>query len=648
MKRRRNLTPERLARLERRRETRQRRYASYRVLRPEEERPTHFMTTFRRLFGYVIKFRARFAVVAVACVLATLCNVIGPTGIGNAIDALSAQVNLKINGGQISPRELVPNLVFLLVIYGGMALFAFLQQFNMAGITARVVRRLREEINLKFSHLPLRYFDHHSKGDLISRVTNDIDNISNTLQNNLLAVVESVLMIGGVFVMMWVTNWFLTLVIVLIVPLAAVIALNIMKVSRKLFKKQWDRTGELNGHIEEMYTGHRIVRIFGQEQLAVDEFNDINDELTEVSRRAMFISGIIHPFINLVDNIGYIAVTLIGGYLIVNNGVFAIGDWVLYDMGEAFSIGGILTFVTYSKLFTSPISRLAQIVSQLQSCMASGERVFNLLDEEVEPADGDGDLPAFREALRFEDVSFSYTPDKPLMEHLDITLPAGSLVALVGPTGAGKTTFVNLLMRFYDVTGGRITIDGVDIRDVPRDRLRALYGMVLQDTWLFRGSILDNIRYGRLDATDDEVIAAAKAAHADEFIEELPDKYATELDENGENLSQGQRQLLTIARALLKDPKILILDEATSSVDTRTELLVQQAMSEIMEGRTNFVIAHRLSTIRKADEILFIDNGTIRERGTHDELLAKGGLYADMYHSQFGGKPQNTALSGDY
>ena len=648
MKRRRNLTPERLARLERRRETRQRRYASYRVLRPEEERPTHFMTTFRRLFGYVIKFRARFAVVAVACVLATLCNVIGPTGIGNAIDALSAQVNLKLNGGQISPRELVPNLVFLLVIYGGMALFAFLQQFNMAGITARVVRHLREEINLKFSHLPLRYFDHHSKGDLISRVTNDIDNISNTLQNNLLAVVESVLMIGGVFVMMWVTNWFLTLVIVLIVPLAAVIALNIMKVSRKLFKKQWDRTGELNGHIEEMYTGHRIVRIFGQEQLAVDEFNDINDELTEVSRRAMFISGTIHPFINLVDNIGYIAVTLIGGYLIVNNGVFAIGDWVLYDMGEAFSIGGILTFVTYSKLFTSPISRLAQIVSQLQSCMASGERVFNLLDEEVEPADGDGDLPAFREALRFEDVSFSYTPDKPLMEHLDITLPAGSLVALVGPTGAGKTTFVNLLMRFYDVTGGRITIDGVDIRDVPRDRLRALYGMVLQDTWLFRGSILDNIRYGRLDATDDEVIAAAKAAHADEFIEELPDKYATELDENGENLSQGQRQLLTIARALLKDPKILILDEATSSVDTRTELLVQQAMSEIMKGRTNFVIAHRLSTIRKADEILFIDNGTIRERGTHDELLAKGGLYADMYHSQFGGKPQNTALSGDY
>ena len=648
MKRRRNLTPERQARLERRRETRQRRYASYRVLRPEEERPTNFMTTFRRLFGYVVKFRGRFTIVAVACVLATLCNVIGPTGIGNAIDALTAQVELKLTGGQISPRELVPNLVFLVVIYGGMALFAFVQQFTMAGITARVVRRMREEINFKFSHLPLRYFDHHSKGDLISRVTNDIDNISNTLRNNLLSVVESVLMIVGVFAMMWVTNWFLTLVIVLIVPLAAVIALNIMKVSRKLFKKQWDRTGELNGHIEEMYTGHRIVRIFGQEQLAVDEFNDINDELTEVSRRAMFISGTIHPFINLVDNIGYIAVTLIGGYLIVNKGVFAIGDWVLYDMGKAFSIGGILTFVTYSKLFTSPISRLAQIVSQLQSCMASGERVFNLLDEEVEPADQNGDLPDFSEALRFEDVSFSYTPDKPLMEHLDITLPAGSLVALVGPTGAGKTTFVNLLMRFYDVTGGRITIDGVDIRTVPRDRLRALYGMVLQDTWLFRGSILDNIRYGRLDATDDEVIAAAKAAHADEFIEELPDKYATELDENGENLSQGQRQLLTIARALLKDPKILILDEATSSVDTRTELLVQQAMSEIMEGRTNFVIAHRLSTIRKADEILFIDNGTIRERGTHDELLAKGGLYADMYHSQFGGKPQNASLSGDY
>lgn len=644
----RNLDPQRLERLERRRLTRQRRYSAYRKVRKDEERATSFIVPFRRLMSYVLEHKKGFVLVVVMCVLSTVCNVIGPTYIGDAVDVLNEQVNLKVSGQQISAQTLIPYILILVGVYGGMALFAFIQQYTMAGMSAKIVRRLRENINDKLSHMPLKYFDGNSKGDILSRVINDIDNISNTLQHNLISIIESVIMIVGVFVMMLVTNWFLTLIIVAIVPFAAAIALRIMKISKKLFRKQWDRTGELNGHVEEMYTGHKIVRIFGQEQLAIDEFNDINDELTDISCKAQYVSGSIHPFINLVDNIGYIAVTIVGGYLIVNNGVFAVGGKVLYDMGEAFTIGGILTFITYSKLFTSPISRLAQIVNQLQSCMASAERVFTMLDEDIEPDDENSTSLEFTDALKFEDVSFSYSPDKPLMEHLNITLKAGSLVALVGPTGAGKTTFVNLLMRFYDVTGGKITIDGKDIRDVSRDTLRSLYGMVLQDTWLFKGTVMDNLRYGRLGATDDEVIAAAKAAHADEFISELPEGYNTVLEENGENISQGQRQLITIARALLKDPKILILDEATSSVDTRTELLVQQAMSEIMKGRTNFVIAHRLSTIRKADEILFIDKGTVKERGTHDELLKKGGLYADMYYSQFGGTVSAASLDGDY
>ncbi len=642
------LDEKRLERLERRRATRKLRYSSYREVQKGEEKAESFMPTAKRLAGYIATQKVALIVVVITCAISSLFSVIGPTYIGDALDLLNEQVAIKLNGGLISAEALLPCVKALVIIYGGMAVFSFIQQYVMAGVTARVVRVLREKINEKLSGLPLKYYDRNSKGDILSRIMNDVDNISNTLQHNLISIVSSLITIIGVFVMMVITNWFLTLFIVVLVPFTAAIALKILSVSRKLFKQQWDRTGELNGHVEEIYTGHKIVKIFGQEQLAEDEFNDINDELVEVSSKAQFISGTIGPFINLMDNIGYILVAIIGGYLIVNNGVFSVGGTVIYDMGTAFSIGGILTFITYSKLFTSPMSTLAQIANTIQSCMASAERVFKLLDEESEVEQASGTL-TFENEIKFEKVSFSYSKDKPLMEELDLTVKKGSLVALVGPTGAGKTTFVNLLMRFYDVNDGKITIDGKDIRTVNRDDLRKLYGMVLQETWLFDGTVMDNIRYGRLDATDEEVYNSCRLSGADEFIRLLPEGYNTKITENGENLSGGQKQLITIARAFLKNPSILILDEATSSVDTRTELLVQKGMNEVMKGRTNFVVAHRLSTIRKADEILFIDNGTIRERGTHEQLLEKRGLYYAMYKSGFGGLVETEqALATDY
>ncbi|MBO5857500.1 MAG: ABC transporter ATP-binding protein, partial [Clostridia bacterium] len=403
------LDEKRLERLERRRATRKMRYASYREVRKGEEKAESFRTSAKRLAGYVWEQKAAFIIVVITCIISSVFSVLGPDYIGQALDLLNEQVEIKLNGGLISADSLLPCIKALVLIYGGMAVFSFIQQYVMAGVTAKVVRQLREKINEKLSSLPLRYYDSNSKGDILSRIMNDVDNISNTLQHNLISIVSSVITIVGVFIMMVITNWFLTLFIVLLVPFTATIALKVLSVSRKLFKKQWDRTGELNGHVEEIYTGHKIVKIFGQEQLAEDEFNDINDELVEVSSKAQFISGTIGPFINLMDNIGYILVAIIGGYLIVNNGVFSVGGTVIYDMGTAFSIGGILTFITYSKLFTSPMSTLAQIANTIQSCMASAERVFKLFDEKSEVDAPTSEQLTFNDSIKFENVSFSYS-----------------------------------------------------------------------------------------------------------------------------------------------------------------------------------------------------------------------------------------------
>ena len=515
-------------------------------------------------------------------------------------------------------------LMIVTAIYVLSSLFAWAQSYIMAGVTQRTVYRLRRRVDEKLGRLPLAYFDRESRGDILSRVTNDIDNISQTLQQSLTQLITSLLTVIGVLIMMLTISPLLAVISLLAVPASIVVTVLIATRSQKQFAAQWERTGTLNGHIEEMHTGHAIVKLFGRQEQAIEEFNRQNEALYQASYKAQFISGMIQPAMTFISNLSYVAIAVIGGVRVASGQM---------------SLGDVQAFIQYSRSFTYPIIQAASIANVLQSAVASAERVFELLDEAEEIPDPVSPAMLAGAAVgrvTFEHVAFRYAADKPLIEDMDLVVEPGQTVAIVGPTGAGKTTLVNLLLRFYDVDRGRITVDGIDTRELTRDNLRRTFGMVLQDTWLFKGTIRENIAYGAEGSeSEDAFQAAVEAAHVDHFVRTLPDGYETVLDDDATSVSAGEKQLLTIARAFLADSPILILDEATSSVDTRTEVLIQRAMSKLMRGRTSFVIAHRLSTIRYADVILVMNQGRILEQGSHDDLLAARGFYHELYASQF-------------
>lgn len=589
------------------------------------EKAKDFKGTLRRLMGYIRPYRMQLFFVLLMAVISTLFNIVSPKIMGKATTKLFEGLVAKmqgIPGAAIDFTYVGQILLILLGFYALSALFSYFQQYIMAGVAQKTVYDLRRDVSDKLNRLPLKYFDGRTHGETLSRVTNDVDNISSTLQQSLTQLITSILTIIGVVVMMLTISPWLTLIAVVTLPLSVVAITSIAKRSQKQFVRQQAELGKLNGHVEEMYTGHKIIKAFGREQTSLEQFDTINDRLYEAGWKAQFISGVIMPIMSFIGNIGYVLVAVVGG-IFVTKGSITIGD--------------VQAFIQYSRQFTMPISQTANIANIIQSTVASAERVFEILDEEEEVPEVSTPT-VLKEAegyVSFESVQFGYDPEHILIQDMNIDVKAGQTVAIVGPTGAGKTTLINLLMRFYELNGGKITVDGKDITKMKRGDLRTIFGMVLQDTWLFNGTIMENIAYGLEGATEADVYRAAKTAHADHFIRTLPDGYQTILNEEASNISQGQKQLLTIARAILADPPIMILDEATSSVDTRTEVFIQKAMSEVMKGRTSFVIAHRLSTIKDADLILVMNHGSVIEKGTHDELLAQNGFYADLYNSQF-------------
>jgi len=531
---------------------------------------------------------------------------------------------MKLNGGKIDFAYIENIILFLIVIYVASSIFAFIQGYIMAGVAQKTVYNLRTDVEDKLSRLPLKFFDGRTHGEILSRITNDLDTVSTTLQQSLTQLITSLITIIGYIVMMLTISPLLTLVVLLTLPLYIITTIVIAKQSQKYFAAQQKNLGMLNGHVEEMYTGHKVVKSFGHEKDSIKEFMEINDKLYDAGWKAQFISGIIMPLMRFISNLGYVVVCVVGGILATGGNI---------------SIGNIQAFIQYSNNFTMPIIQTANIANIIQSTVASAERVFELIDEIEEIPDSKDSvvLDNPRGNVKFEHVDFSYQEDEPLIKDMNMDVKQGHTIAIVGPTGAGKTTLVNLLMRFYEISAGKITVDGVDIRDIKRGPLRNMFGMVLQDTWLYNGTIMENIAYGKEGATEEEIMKAARAAHAHHFIKTLPDGYNTILNEEASNISQGQKQLITIARAILANPPIMILDEATSSVDSRTEVYIQRAMTEMMQNRTSFVIAHRLSTIRDAELILVMNHGSIIEMGTHVELLEKKGFYADLYNSQFAG-----------
>lgn len=594
-----------------------------RFARPAEK-PKDFKGTLKRLLGYIRPYTGKLIVVILMAILSTVFAVGSPKVMGLATTSLMETVRARISGVEISVDRIYITkiLMILMGMYVFSALFAYAQRYLMAGVTQGLVYELRKEVDEKLSKLPLRYYDNNQTGDILSRVTNDMDTISSTLQDTITQSITSLIKIIGMGVMMLIISPFLTLVTLITIPLSGLVIRMISKRSQAYFSAQSSNIGKLNGHIEEMYSGHTVIKAFSREEQSLEEFNRVNEEVFNSSQKAVFMSGMMRPLMGFINNIGYVFIAIFGSRSVITG---------------ALSIGDMQAFIQYSKEWTQPIMQVADIANIIQSTIASAERVFQVLDEEEEIPEKEEtlELGEVRGEVEFKDVSFSYNKDEKLIENMNIRVKPGETVAIVGPTGAGKTTLVNLLMRFYEIDSGSITIDGVDIRDMKRGDLRRTFGMVLQNTWLFKGTIKENIAYGRAGATDEEICNAAKMAQADFFIRTLPDGYETVLDEGASNISQGQKQLLTIARAMISNADITILDEATSSVDTRTEILIQKAMDQVMKDRTSFVIAHRLSTIKNADMILVMDEGTIIEQGTHEELLERNGFYADLYRSQF-------------
>jgi ATP-binding cassette subfamily B multidrug efflux pump len=592
---------------------------------PVFEKPKSFKKTLKTFIGYLKPYRISLVFVLLFAIASTVFSIIGPKLLGNATTRLFEGVVAKatqIPGATIDFEYIGQIAILLIGLYLLSALFNYAQGYIMSNISMKVTYNFRRNIAEKISRMPIKYFDSHPHGDVLSRVTNDVDTISNTLTQNLSQIVISLTTIVGVLVMMLTISWMMTLVALLIIPLSMILTTTVLKSSQKQFIRQQRYLGTVNGHVEEMYGGHVVMKAFNGEKKSVEQFDAINDKLYAASWKAQFFSGLMMPIMTFVGNLAYVGVSILGGYLAVR-GVIGVGD--------------ILAFIQYVRSFTMPITQTATIANVLQSTMAAAERVFEFLNEEEEVPESEKPVKLDRITgnVAFHNVRFGYLPGKTVIHNFSAEIRPGQKIAIVGPTGAGKTTIVKLLMRFYDVESGSITIDNIDIRQMPRDDLRCLFGTVLQDTWLFNGTIRENIRYGKLGAPDEEVLQAAKMAYVDHFVRTLPQGYDLEINEESSNISQGQKQLLTIARAFLVDPKILILDEATSSVDTMTEVLIQRAMARLMKDRTSFIIAHRLSTIRDADSILVMNDGDIVEQGTHRELLDAGGFYALLYKSQF-------------
>jgi len=582
-----------------------------------------FRGTMKKLIVYLGKYKAAVLVVMLFAIGSTAANIAGPKILGQATTKLFEGVIAQLNGtGEIDFTYIGRIVVITLSLYLISTIFAYIQGWIMADVSTNIAYRFRRDISEKINRMPLKYFDKTTHGEVLSRITNDVDTVNQTLSQSLSQIITSVVTVVGVLVMMLSISWLMTLAALIVIPLSGVVVGVIVRQSQKFFKQQQDYLGHVNGHVEEMYGGHIVMKAFNGEEKSIQAFDQYNNVLYDAAWKSQFLSGLMMPIMMFIGNIGYVAVTILGGWLAIRN---------------AITVGDIQAFVQYVRSFTQPITQLANISNILQQTAAAAERVFEFLEEseEVVETTEPVELEKVEGHVEFRNVHFGYDLEKPVINDFSAVAKPGQKVAIVGPTGAGKTTIVKLLMRFYDVDSGSILVEGHDIRDFTRNDLRQKFGMVLQDTWLYNDTLLENIRYGRPDATDDEVYEAAKAAHVDHFIHTLPDGYNMVLNEETSNISQGQKQLLTIARAVLADPSILILDEATSSVDTRTEILIQKAMDRLMVDRTSFVIAHRLSTIRNADLILVMNQGDIVEQGTHDELLERGGFYAEIYNSQF-------------